>query len=227
MRSSAPASLCSEFWRCVACLVVTAGLTACADTSSTASTDRDTGGDIPTPECESDADCALGEVCSPDGECVADGDDTPTDSDGDGVPDADDNCVDAVNPDQADSDGDGVGDACEGDRDSDGVLDDGDGTGEPGDSTCVGGEVADCDDNCVETPNADQADSDADGVGDVCDPDRDGDGVLSASELPTGTRSRRAPTLEGHLRSLAAVFDRQDANNDGHLDARELAAPLR
>ena len=57
--------------------------------------------------------------------------------------------------------------------------------------------------------------------------DRDGDGVLSASELPSGTRSRRAPTLEGHLRSLAAVFDRQDANNDGHLDARELAAPLR
>lgn len=57
--------------------------------------------------------------------------------------------------------------------------------------------------------------------------DRDGDGVLSASELPAGTRSRRAPTLESHLRSLAAVFDRQDIDNDGHLDARELAAPLR
>lgn len=56
--------------------------------------------------------------------------------------------------------------------------------------------------------------------------DRDGDGVLSASELPPGTRSRRAPTLESHLRSLAAVFDRQDMDNDGHLDARELAAPL-
>lgn len=57
--------------------------------------------------------------------------------------------------------------------------------------------------------------------------DRDGNGVLDASELPVGTRSRRAPTLESHLRSLAAVFDRQDINNDGHLDARELAAPLR
>jgi Ca2+-binding EF-hand superfamily protein len=57
--------------------------------------------------------------------------------------------------------------------------------------------------------------------------DRDGDGVLNASELPPGTRSRRAPTLESHLRSLAAVFDRQDANNDAHLDARELAAPPR
>jgi hypothetical protein len=57
--------------------------------------------------------------------------------------------------------------------------------------------------------------------------DRDGDGRLSAAELPAGTRARRAPTLEAHRRSLAAVFDRQDANNDGRLDARELAAPPR
>lgn len=57
--------------------------------------------------------------------------------------------------------------------------------------------------------------------------DLDGDGRLSASEMPPGTRARRAPTLESHRRSLAATFDRQDANNDGHLDARELAAPPR
>ena len=36
-----------------------------------------------------------------------------TDSDGDGVPDTQDNCPNTYNPDQADSDGDGVGDACE------------------------------------------------------------------------------------------------------------------
>jgi hypothetical protein len=35
------------------------------------------------------------------------------DSDGDGVPDAWDNCPNTVNPDQADADGDGVGDACD------------------------------------------------------------------------------------------------------------------
>jgi hypothetical protein len=57
--------------------------------------------------------------------------------------------------------------------------------------------------------------------------DRDGNGVLSSSELPAGTRARRAPTLEGHLRALAATFDRQDADNSGFLDAVELAAPPR
>ena len=37
----------------------------------------------------------------------------PVDSDGDGVPDNEDNCPNVSNQDQADSDGDGVGDACE------------------------------------------------------------------------------------------------------------------
>ena len=37
----------------------------------------------------------------------------PSDVDGDGVPDATDNCPSVANADQADSDGDGIGDACE------------------------------------------------------------------------------------------------------------------
>lgn len=57
--------------------------------------------------------------------------------------------------------------------------------------------------------------------------DRDGDGRLSATELPAGARARREPTMEGHRRSLAATFDRQDADNNGYLDAREIAAPPR
>jgi penicillin-binding protein 1A len=38
---------------------------------------------------------------------------SPSDSDGDGVPDGPDNCPAVPNPDQADTDGDGVGDACD------------------------------------------------------------------------------------------------------------------
>lgn len=37
----------------------------------------------------------------------------PPDTDGDGVPDASDNCVTVPNPGQADADGDGIGDACD------------------------------------------------------------------------------------------------------------------
>ena len=71
------------------------------------------------------------------------------DTDGDGVVDSVDNCVDIANADQADMDEDGLGDICDNDIDGDGVLN--------------------IDDNCPETPNADQADGDGDGLGDVCD----------------------------------------------------------
>src|SRR5690606_15481854 len=74
----------------------------------------------------------------------------PPDTDGDGIPDAADNCPSVSNPDQLDSDDDGTGDACEGaDADGDGV--------------------GDSEDNCASAANADQADADSDGVGDACD----------------------------------------------------------
>ena len=53
--------------------------------------------------------------------------------------------------------------------------------------------------------------------------DVDGDGIVSASELPGGRG--RAISLAEHRASLAATFARQDRNHDGALDARELAAP--
>jgi hypothetical protein len=55
------------------------------------------------------------------------------------------------------------------DSDSDGIPDDGDASGIVGDNPCTGGNTIDCDDNCINTPNADQSDVDGDGVGDVCD----------------------------------------------------------
>jgi streptogramin lyase len=111
------------------------------------------------------------------------------DSDGDGIPDdgddsgaagdapcahletlaCDDNCPDDANSDQSDLSGDDVGDVCQyalagPDTDGDGIPDDG------GDAPCAHLETVDCDDNCRFYPNTDQADGDADRIGDVCDP---------------------------------------------------------
>lgn len=55
--------------------------------------------------------------------------------------------------------------------------------------------------------------------------DRDGDGVLVAAELPGG--KGRPITRQAHERVLLQRFHAQDANRDGRLDARELAAPPR
>jgi len=55
--------------------------------------------------------------------------------------------------------------------------------------------------------------------------DRNGDGVLSADELPGGRGKpvRRAD----HIATLSERFRKQDANGDGYLSAKELLAPPR
>lgn len=53
--------------------------------------------------------------------------------------------------------------------------------------------------------------------------DRNGDGTLSADELPGG-RGKPVSLAEHHAK-LAATFARQDQDKDGFLNARELAAP--
>ena len=55
--------------------------------------------------------------------------------------------------------------------------------------------------------------------------DRNGDGVLSADELPGG---RGKPvTRKEHEATLIQRFGKQDANGDGWLSAKELLAPPR
>ncbi len=100
-----------------------------------------------------------------------------TDTDGDGVVDAFDNCPTIYNIDQADADGDGVGDACDNST-GDGAVD-----------TDLDG-VADFEDNCSTISNVEQTDTDGDGLGDTCDEfptggsvdDTDGDGVENTTD---------------------------------------------
>ncbi|MCP3871489.1 MAG: hypothetical protein GY703_25965 [Gammaproteobacteria bacterium] len=56
------------------------------------------------------------------------------------------------------------------DSDNDTILDDGNSSGIAGDYTCMNGETEACDDNCPNTHNPDQADSNGDGIGDLCPP---------------------------------------------------------
>jgi hypothetical protein len=97
---------------------------------------------------------------------------TADDSDGDGIPNANDKCPKVFDPirpidsaAEADFDGDGQGDACDVcPLDANSTMcsvadpNDRDGDGKPNTM-----------DNCPDTPTADQADADGDGKGDVCD----------------------------------------------------------
>jgi hypothetical protein len=89
-------------------------------------------------------------------------DDGGPDEDGDGVPDAEDNCPDVENSDQADTDGDGTGDACD---------------GCPSDPNKTDPGVCGC-------GNPD-TDTDGDGIPDcpTCPGDFDGNGIVNGGDL--------------------------------------------
>ncbi|HLP93072.1 MAG TPA: thrombospondin type 3 repeat-containing protein [Saprospiraceae bacterium] len=108
------------------------------------------------------------------------------DSDNDGIADCVDNCLYTSNPDQTDSDYDGAGDACDGCPYDPYKLD-------PGQCGCYvqeydsdGDGMMDCIDNCPYTYNPDQADTNNNGIGDVCEPgcanDADNDGICDEDD---------------------------------------------
>lgn len=82
------------------------------------------------------------------------------DTDGDSIPNNQDNCPLAYNPDQNDLDDDNMGDQCDPDIEGDGIDN--------------------YQDNCPLDSNFNQSNIDGDLLGDLCDPDMDGDGILNA-----------------------------------------------
>jgi hypothetical protein len=176
-----------------------------------------------------------------------------TDTDGDGVFDPWDNCVNAANPTQANADFDALGDACDPstssvDTDMDGVPDDGDNcpmVANPGqqdtdhdglgdvcdptvDADTDGDGVIDARDNCAMTANPSQLDTDSDGVGDACDPTPTGEPAFSLIKVRMG---RCLYDNGGDVRSTSAC-DRGQPNQrwevldagGGHSVFRNLAS---
>ena len=155
------------------------------------------------------------------------------DLDGDGVPDICDNCPEhTTDPNQADRDGDGLGDICDkcrndlaNDADRDGLCGDVDpcpshvGIDNDGDGVC--------DDNCPDVANADQRDTDGNGIGDACQTgptcddgiDNDGDGLIDYPRDPgcmaSISDSERAPRQVG-----LPCDDGVDNDSDGRSDFR-------
>ena len=81
------------------------------------------------------------------------------------------------------------------------------------DADADGDEVLDGVDNCPDQPNADQADLDDDGLGDVCDSDADGDGIAAPTDqLPLDPEQTKDGDGDGVADSLDNCPEAQNAD---------------
>ena len=78
--------------------------------------------------------------------------------------------------------------------------------------------VADHQDNCFGVSNADQKDTDSDGLGDVCDWDDDNDGIDDTDELELGTDPLLSDTDSDGLTDFEELHLGSDPLIDGDLD---------
>ncbi len=204
----------------------------CPVTPNADQSDLDGDGEGDACECDKDGDGIIDSslrICWPD---VPPNEQPPSDPCEDGqTQDCIDNCPETPNPGQQDSDGNGIGDACECDRDGDGIIDNGAAICWPGEEPptepCTGGETEDCLDNCPDTANPGQEDSDNDGQGDACECDRDGDGVIDNPalvcwpDLPPGEEPPTEPCADGQTDDCldncpdTANGDQDDFDGDG------------
>jgi hypothetical protein len=101
--------------------------------------------------------------------------------------------------------------------DGDSIDDDGDSSGIAGDHPCTGGNTVNCDDNCPNTYNPDQADADNDGVGDACDNCRY---VYNPDQLDSDSYKDDNKSIPG-MQHYGNACD-PDFNNDGMVTKRDL-----
>lgn len=140
------------------------------------------------------------------------------DTDLDGIADEQDNCPDVANPNQLDQDLDGQGDACEAWLDSSAGPNTHALPGHVVDSDQDG--IADVQDNCPSAANPSQTDLDLDGLGDACDADQDGDGVVEFG--PAWAALDNCPLTPNPMQEDSDGNGRGDA-----CDTRPVATPLR